>query len=113
MGLGSTQNLKRFYWGEKALDHEADVQRTLSGNAVLPGLYLITLAQNPSEQLDILPSYNLLQPTVRRRLPHVVGAAMGREEAFALVEEMARDIFRSTGHVDFRHYFCTAGVGTI
>ena len=104
MGPGSKHRLSPLYWGPNALEEEERILRALRDGKPLFGLYLITLSTNPVEQLDILPSYFLVQPAVRRTLPPVVGVAKGREEAFSLIETIAAEAFRETGTVSLRTY---------
>lgn len=69
------------------------------------GAYLITLAENPSEMLDIVPQKMLSNPAYSTDKLYILGIASGKQEAFELVEKMVDYIYRETGALDIRGYF--------
>ncbi len=60
-------------------------------------IYLITLAANGQDMLDIIHSAYLKQPAVRRNLPMIVGIAKGYDEALELVQQMLSETYQATG----------------
>ena len=81
---------------------ERKIRRAVTRGRNIPGIHLITLASNGTDQLDILPLYYLKQKELRDRLPVVAGFANGREEALEVVARMMTDAFRHTGTCDVR-----------
>lgn len=71
----------------------------------VPGIWLITLAENPSEALDIIPSDTLEKPFCSPEDLYILGIASGKQEAFELVEKMVDYIYRETGTLNIRDYF--------
>ena len=67
-------------------------------------VYLITLAQNPENQLEITEANQLLQKTVYRRCPEIIGIACGYGEALELVRQLAEATYRKQKNGDIRHY---------
>ncbi|MDD7391164.1 MAG: hypothetical protein PUG60_16205 [Lachnospiraceae bacterium] len=69
------------------------------------GTYFITLAGNPSELLDIVPAGKLSGDAWPAEDSCILGIAVGKQEAFELVEKMVDYIYRETGTLDIRGYF--------
>lgn len=69
------------------------------------GTYLITLAENPSELLDIVPAGMLSRNSCSTEDLCILGIAVGKKEAFELVEKMVDYIYRETGALNIRDYF--------
>lgn len=67
--------------------------------------YLLTLAANPENQLEILSVHQLRFPYIRRTCPMVVGMASCREEAYVLLEQIVKEVYTHTGDVKIREYF--------
>lgn len=68
-------------------------------------VYVITIAANGRDLLDIMNSSIALQPVVHNRLPLVVGMASGYDGALRLVQKIIEDVHRDTGTYDVRSYF--------
>ena len=66
--------------------------------------YLITLASNGKNLLDIYPSYVLLQKVYRAQELFVVGLACGYDEALELTRQIVDDVYQNTGGFDVRAY---------
>ncbi|MBR2189382.1 MAG: hypothetical protein IJ860_08275 [Eubacterium sp.] len=70
-----------------------------------PGLYLITLASNHIDQLDIFAASRLIgRKAAARRMQMLVGVALGKEEAMDVLQTIARDTVSETGGCDMRSY---------
>ncbi|MDO4621670.1 MAG: hypothetical protein Q4B22_01835 [Eubacteriales bacterium] len=104
MGTEKREYLKNLYIGEQAQEQKRAVMRAIARGRSFPGLYLITIAASESEQLDIWSSLYLNRQDPNQPIPLIVGAAMGKEEAFRVVERIARDSFLATGACDLKEY---------
>lgn len=104
MGASEYTRLKKMYFSKEAADRKEEILQSVIKGKPLSGLYLITFSTNANEQLDIFPSYILLQKSVRNRLPLLVGAAFGRQAAMELVADMASDAFKTTGTCKLRDF---------
>ncbi|MDO5410264.1 MAG: hypothetical protein Q4F21_07400 [Lachnospiraceae bacterium] len=91
--------------GRKAARKKRRIISAVKNRERMAGVYLITLAQNPSELLDIIPSGMLASPAFPADELFVLGIAAGRQEAFELVEKMVDYIYRETNALDIRSYF--------
>ena len=67
--------------------------------------YLITLAANPENMLEILSVHQLAFSYLRRTCPMIVGIACCRESALLLLERMINEIYEKTGTLKIREYF--------
>ena len=93
----------RLYIGNNAKKRADRAIRRLNEKMVR-GIYLITLASNEKNQLDILSAYNLIQPVVYRRCPMVIGIAWGYDEAVELVIHITNESLEKTGKADLSKY---------
>lgn len=66
--------------------------------------YLITLASNGNNLLDIYPSYVLLQKAYKDKDLFVVGLACGYEEALEVTRRVVEDVYQNTGGFDVRAF---------
>lgn len=71
----------------------------------VPGIYLITLSENPHNLLEILPALTLVQETAARICPEIVGIAKGKDEAVELVTEMIQTVYEETGNLNIKEYW--------
>ena len=63
-------------------------------------LYVITLASNGKDLLDIRTVSSLRQSWIRENLPLIVGVADGKEEAVLLAAQIISDSAAGTGEPD-------------
>ena len=67
-------------------------------------MFLISVSRNPYDQLEIYEARQLCQPYYRKYPPYVVGIAGSREEAFALVEQIAAQCLQERGDCRLKEY---------
>ena len=94
----------QLYVGDNVKKKFEKVKKKLDQGKIVPGIFLITLASNDVDQLDIINSFYLLQETVYRRCPMIVGIAKGQEEATELVIEMTNEAFLKNGNGNIKDY---------
>lgn len=68
-------------------------------------VYVIVLAENGKNLLEIYPSFVLLQDYYRRRELEVVGIACGYQEACQVVRQIIDDVYQQTGSFDVKAVF--------
>ncbi len=95
---------RQLYVGKQLKRKEKKVRRLVDRGRFLPNVYLITLASNGQDQLDILEAVHLVQRGVAGRLPLIVGIAFGYSEALGLVERIALEAYQATGDCNLRKY---------
>lgn len=96
---------KELYFGEKASLSQKELIKVLKKKKLLIGLYVITTASNESNLLDIYEATQFLQPSLSKNNFMVVGIALGREEALAVVTQIIDDIYQQTGGFDIKKFF--------
>lgn len=94
---------KELYLGESARKRKNKIKHQLDREKLVPGVYVITLASNGKDLLDILPSYMLFRDSVRER--EVLGLAVTKDEAYEVCEKIILDVFEKTGGYRVRSYF--------
>lgn len=92
------------YAGEDAGSRQKKIIRRLNQNAGMLDIYLVTLASNPANLLEIISSAYLQQKAVRRNLPMIVGIAKGYDEAVNVTVSIIEEVYKATGALDVRSY---------
>lgn len=97
--------MNRLYVGERAEKKREEILSGIREGRLQMGVYVLTLASHPDNQLDIYPSNVLLQPYYKKKEDlTVVGIARGREEALLLVSQITTEAYRAYGTPDLRRY---------
>ena len=89
---------KNYYRGA-SIKNISKIRLKLIQGKPVPGIYLITLSENPHNQLEIL------QETAARICPEIVGIAKGKEEALELITDMVQTIYEETGELNIKEYW--------
>lgn len=95
---------KHYYTGS-GVKNSSRIRRRLEHGKPVPGIYLITLSDNPRNLLEILSALTLIQESAADMCPEIVGIAKGKEEAMDLVTEMIRTIFSETDGFEVKEYW--------
>lgn len=95
---------KYLYVGDNAKKNIEKYRKHLDKGRVLSDVYVITLAANQVDQLDVMNSYYLLQDTLYRRCPLIVGITEGADEARQLVIQMLQETYEQTGTGNIKDY---------
>ena len=95
------------YFGSKASENQKELLKSIKHRKCNPGVYVVTLAENGNNLLDIYEVLQLNQPYFRKKCIRVVGIALGKEEALDLVTAIIDHVHRSTGGFNVREYFLT------
>lgn len=95
---------KNLYVGDNAKKKEHKIRRKIDKQKLVPGVYLITYASNPKNQLDIFPASQLKQETVYRRCPEIIGIAADYQEAVSIVVMLADKAYHQEGCDSIRSY---------
>ena len=73
------------FLGESVGEEEAGkLKKSCERGRVPAGTYLVTLAAEPGNRLDIWPGVLLFQRELKERLPCILGMAKGKREALDL-----------------------------
>ncbi len=95
----------KLYLGESISAKKLDkIKKKLISKPFLANVWLITLAHNPSDQLDLLDARQLIQRHYDDVDFHVYGIAASREEAFSIVERITQDCLAERGDCRLREF---------
>ncbi len=95
------------YVGE-SIRHKADkVKWKIRHNAGQINIYVIALASNPQNLLDIIPAQELMQKGYPKRGVFVIGLARGMEEAQLVVKQIIDEVYQETGGFQILPYLQT------
>ena len=96
---------KKLYVDEEISKHKRKTIKNLKYSKLMLGVYVITLSNNPNDELDIIPSYVLMQKIYKDMELIVVGIASDRDNALELLNRMTYGCLNETGNVSFKQYF--------
>lgn len=97
------------YAGESIIPKLEKVKWKIRHNAGQLRVYIIALAANPENLLDIIPSWELLQKYYPKKDLFIVGIAGNYEEALLLASQIVQEVFVYTKGFDVRSYIQKRG----
>lgn len=100
---------KDLYTGESILRRRRKVKWKIMHGAGQLRVYVITLASNERNLLDIIPSRELLQKHYPKSNLYVIGLAGNYQEALEVAGRIVSDVYRETGDFDVRGYIRHGG----
>ena len=92
------------YVGESIRTKESRIRWKICHNAGQIHIYVITLASNPQNLLDIIPSQELMQKGYPKKHLYVIGLAKGYEEAIETAASIVNEVYQKTGTFDIAAY---------
>jgi len=92
------------YIGEQAKKDRHRIISKIRHNKLQAGIYVITLAFNQRDLLDIYPSYVLRQKYFQKQDYLIVGIAKGYKEAVELATTIVTEVYTETGTFGIREY---------
>ena len=66
---------------------------------------MITLPENDRNLLDVFETIQFKQSSFHKKKLTVVGIAIGKDEAFALVQKIVQDVYEQTGGFAVKEFF--------
>lgn len=94
----------KLYVGMRAQEHKRRIIRNAKHRRLQPEVYFITLPVNEKNNMEIYPSWVLLQSYYRKKDIFVIGVGIGKGEVTQMVEEIIMDCYRNTGQFQVRDY---------
>lgn len=92
------------YIGDEAKKKSKKIIRKINIGSGQLGIYVITLANNTDNQLEIISSNLLLEKPIRKICPMIIGIAKGYEEALVLVTKITEEVYDKTGNANIRAF---------
>lgn len=93
------------YVGESIVHKKNRIKWKISHNAGQLEIYVISLASNRQNLLDIIRSTELLQSGYPQKAMYIVGLAKGYDEAVEVAASIIADVYRETGAFCVHTYF--------
>lgn len=95
---------ENLYVGESIVHKTGKIKWKIRHNAGQINIYVITLASNAQNLLDIIPSHELMQKGYPKEQLCVVGLAKGYDEAVGVAVSIVEEVYRETGAFAVREY---------
>lgn len=95
---------ENLYAGESIQDRLEKVKWKIRHNAGQTDIYVIAIASNPKNLLDIIPSRELLQKGYPKKDLYIIGLAHGIDEAHEVVKQIIDEVYQTTGGFDIVPY---------
>lgn len=95
--------LDRYYIGE-GIKGNVQIQSKINAGKPVPGIWLITLSDNPDNLMELIPADMLLLRSVYDTCPMIIGMAKGKEGAIKQVKKIIETMYKKTGSLAIRDY---------
>lgn len=69
------------------------------------GIWLITIASNEQNLLDLFQAVYYIQPMFQKMNPDIVGIADSEDAAKEMILKITEDVYKKQGNFDVRTYF--------
>lgn len=99
---------ENLYVGESIVHKTNKIKWKICHNAGQLSIYVIALASNEQNLLDIIPARELMQKGYPKQGLYIVGLAKGYEEAVEVAASIVDEVYQATGSFAVRSYL-TAG----
>ena len=100
---------ENLYAGKSVLPKKQKVKWKIVHHAGQLRVYVITLASNEKNLLDIIPSRELLQKYYPKKDLYIIGLAGNYKEAVELACQIVSEVYQKTGGFDVRSYIRKRG----
>lgn len=94
---------ENFLTGE-SVKNPGKIKKKLNSGKLVPGIYLLTLSENPYNLMDIIPAAMLFQKSFYGICPKIIGMAKGKEEALEMVRRLIDEMYTETGTFAIAEY---------
>ena len=92
------------YYVEEGIKDPDKVRRSIDGHKAVPGIYLLTLSDNPDNLMEIVPAVLLVQKNLYRHCPLIFGMAKSKSSAIDLATSVIEDTFKATGNYKVKEF---------
>jgi hypothetical protein len=92
----------QLYVGDSIASKVNRIKWKINHNAGTVSIYVVTLASNPDNLLDIIPARELMQKGYPKKDLMIIGIAKGYEEALLVTQRVIEDTYRKTNDVNVR-----------
>ena len=96
---------KNLYFEDSIEKNVHHTVKKINAGKLTPDVYVIALASNPSNLMDIIPTWELMQPKYPKENLRIIGLSQGKKEAFLLVEKIVKDVIAKNELTIFREHY--------
>ncbi|MFP3154978.1 hypothetical protein LQZ18_11260 [Lachnospiraceae bacterium ZAX-1] len=96
---------RNMYASENIAHKKERIKWKIKHNAGQINIYVIALAANPKNLLEIIPAIEMMQKAYPKKDMFIVGIAKGYEEAVDLIVQIIMEVYRATDGFQVRDYF--------
>lgn len=105
VGMENIRFINNIYLGEGIEEKDIPkLKEDLDARPLFANIFVITIALNEQDQLDIYHSKYLMQRFYKNNAPLVVGIARKKGDAYALVEKIVQECLTLRGDVNLKAY---------
>ncbi|WP_235828954.1 hypothetical protein [Anaerosacchariphilus polymeriproducens] len=104
---------RKLYIGEKAKKDRFKFIWQVKHRHIVWNGYVITLASNEQNLLDIIQVTELLQPYYKNRELFIVGIAKGYDEALIVAKDIIDEVYQKTGEFNIRQFILNCQKGNM
>ncbi len=90
------------YVGDSIASKAGRIKWKINHNAGTFSIYVIALASNPDNLLDIIPARELMQKGYPKKELMIIGLAKGYAEALEVVQRIIEETYQNTNDVNVR-----------
>jgi len=94
----------KLYVGKSTKKKKRKIIKNIKNSKLQLGVFVIVISDKEHEQLEIYPSYVLLQQYFKEKTMKVAGIAGSKEEAFEVVTDMVNDCQKANQDCNLKRY---------
>ena len=95
---------ENLYVGESIQHKKEKIKWKIRHNAGQIQIYVIAIASNPQNLLDIIPAQELMQKGYPTKEMYIIGLAQGMKEAQLVVKQIIDEVYQETGSFQILPY---------
>lgn len=95
---------KNLYLGETIAPKKYQIINKIKKNKLTLDVYVIALASNSQNLLDVIATWELKQPGYPKEQIRIIGLAQGKKEALEIVTCIVDEVYQKTGDVKIQDY---------
>jgi hypothetical protein len=92
------------YYIEEGIEDPDRIRKSIDRRKPEPGIYLLTLSDNPDNLMEIVPAMLLIQKNLYRLCPQVIGMARSKDSAISLATSVIEQTYQATGNFNVKEF---------
>ena len=92
------------YYIEEGIKNPDRIRESIDRRKPEPGIYLLTLSDNPDNLMEIVPAMLLVQKNLYRLCPRIIGMARSKDSAVQLAQSVIEQTYQATGNFNVEEF---------